>query len=214
MEWRLHCLGALIVSVRLSTARTLTLDPARMQVLPPHDPHPTGLLLLLKLADVKRFILAAICAAVIAGCGTVRLEVSPSAVPHYPVAQKTDVNGVLTWAILPPSYNPRLPTPRVIYNHGYGQTIASIAADAPQSPFVMSLVAAGFVVVASEYRDLACWGNSQCVEECESDALEIAAEPLVETLCDRREHGRHRHLECDRSRYSQASGCCRNLACL
>jgi alpha-beta hydrolase superfamily lysophospholipase len=55
--------------------------------------------------------------------------------------------------------------PWIIYNHGYGQTISSIVANAPQSHFVESLAGAGFVVVASDYRDLACWGNTKCSED-------------------------------------------------
>ena len=75
------------------------------------------------------------------------------------------MNGVSTWAILPESYNAQNASPWVIYDHGVGQTINSITADFPQSDFVQSLATAGFVVIASEYRNLACWGNIECVED-------------------------------------------------
>jgi alpha-beta hydrolase superfamily lysophospholipase len=114
---------------------------------------------------VKRFFLLALCIALIAGCASLHVEVSPTPAVQYPLLQKTDVNGVSTWAILPPSYNPQNATPWIVYNHGYGQTIASIVADPPQNSFVESLAAAGFVIVASDYRNLACWGNLNCVED-------------------------------------------------
>jgi len=114
---------------------------------------------------VKSLLLIAAFAPFTIGCASVRLGISSSPFPHFPLTQKLDANGVPTWAILPPSYNPQVATPWIIYNHGFGQTIDSIAADVPQSRFIMSLAEAGFVVVASDYRNLACWGNSQCAED-------------------------------------------------
>lgn len=98
------------------------------------------------------------------GCAHVTLpERAPSTTS--PVIKEVDAQGVLTWAIVPQSYDARRAAPWIIYDHGFGQTIESIAADDPQRAFVQSLAAAGFVVVASEYRDLACWGNEACAED-------------------------------------------------
>jgi acetyl esterase/lipase len=114
---------------------------------------------------VRNLVLLALVAALITGCATVHVVESSASIPLNSLLQEADANGVSTWAILPPSYNSKIPAPWIIYNHGSGQTIASIAANAPQSLFVQSLASAGFVVVASEYRNLACWGNEQCAED-------------------------------------------------
>ena len=84
---------------------------------------------------------------------------------EYRILHQNDANGVSTWAILPPSYNAQIPNPWIIYDHGLGQSIASIATSPPQAPFVQSLAAAGYVVIASQYRNLACWGNMECAED-------------------------------------------------
>ena len=99
------------------------------------------------------------------GCG-VELNVEPAPV-HSPILQRTDLNGVSTWAIVPDSYSydKSKAYPWIIYDHGFGQTINSITANPPQSSFVQSLVTAGYVVIASEYRNLACWGDMQCAED-------------------------------------------------
>jgi pimeloyl-ACP methyl ester carboxylesterase len=87
--------------------------------------------------------------------------------------------------MVPNSYNPTKASPWIIYNHGFGQTIDSIAADSPQSTFVQSLAGAGYVVIASEYRNLGCWGNTECVEDVANlqvlwhSLLNLAPQPYV-----------------------------------
>jgi alpha-beta hydrolase superfamily lysophospholipase len=99
--------------------------------------------------------------------------------------QKSDANGVSTWAILPPSYNPQSPSPWIIYDHGFGQSIGSIAANPPQSAFVQSLATSGFVVIASEYRNLTCWGNMECADDIANlqtvwhSQLNLSPQPFV-----------------------------------
>jgi pimeloyl-ACP methyl ester carboxylesterase len=112
---------------------------------------------------LKKYVFLILCAAFMAGCASVHLNISP--VSQNQTVEESDANGVATWAILPPSYNPQIANPWIIYNHGIGQSIASVAASPPQSNFVHSLTTAGFVVIASNYRDLACWGNQECVED-------------------------------------------------
>jgi hypothetical protein len=104
-----------------------------------------------------------ICALTV-GCG-VELNVEPASPVHSPILQHTDVNGVSTWAVVPDSYDASKAYPWIIYDHGFGQTISSITIYPPQSNFVQSLVTAGYVVIASEYRNLACWGDMQCAED-------------------------------------------------
>ena len=108
----------------------------------------------------KTFLLLALCAGLIIGCARYELRNS-----NVSILRQTDVNGVLTWAVLPASYKSQNPTPWIIYNHGWGQTISSILADDPQGGFVRSLAAAGFVVIASEYRNQSCWGDQECAED-------------------------------------------------
>jgi alpha-beta hydrolase superfamily lysophospholipase len=105
------------------------------------------------------------CIALTSGCARVYLTAAPTPVSHNLILRGNDVNGVSTWAILPESYNAQTATPWVIFDHGFGETINSIAADPPESTFVQSLATAGFVVIASEYRNIACWGNMECVED-------------------------------------------------
>jgi hypothetical protein len=100
-------------------------------------------------------------AALTTGCANVYF----APVAQNPMLQASDANGVPTWAILPPTYNPHNPNPWIIYDHGIGQSIASIPVSLPQGPFVQSLAAAGFVVIASQYRNLACWGNQECIDD-------------------------------------------------
>ncbi len=114
-------------------------------------------------AALKKCLFLALCAALMAGCASVHLNISP--VSQNQTLEGSDANGVATWAILPPSYNPQIANPWIIYSHGIGQSIASVATSPPQSNFVHSLTMAGFVVIASNYRNLACWGNQECVED-------------------------------------------------
>jgi alpha-beta hydrolase superfamily lysophospholipase len=109
--------------------------------------------------------LLALCIVLTTGCARVYLTVAPTSISSDHILRKNDVNGVSTWAILPESYNAQKANPWIIYNHGLGQTINSITADFPQSAFVQSLATAGFVVIASEYRNAACWGNMDCVDD-------------------------------------------------
>lgn len=108
----------------------------------------------------KTSLLLALCAALSIGCARYELRNSNGS-----ILRQTDINGVLTWAVVPASYRSQNPTPWIIYNHGLGQTISSILADDPQGGFVRSLAAAGFVVIASDYRNLSCWGDQQCAED-------------------------------------------------
>lgn len=131
----------------------------------------------------RPWILLWLCA--LAGCARVTLTVRQPAGGNNPIVQGTDINGVLTWAIVPATYNPQKATPWIIYDHGFGQTIGSIAADPPQSDFVQALASAGFVVVASQYRNLACWGDRECVEDIANlqilwrSRLNLAARPFA-----------------------------------
>ena len=99
--------------------------------------------------------------------------------------EKNDANGVFTWAMVPSTYSARKANAWVIYDHGFGQTIESILLNNPQRDFVRTLVAAGFVVVASEYRDLACWGNQGCAGDIANlqslwhSQLNLAPKPFV-----------------------------------
>ena len=120
-----------------------------------------------------------------AGCARVHLSLASATQMQNRILQASDVNGVAAWAILPPSYNPRVPSPWIIYNHGFGQTIGSILTDPTHSLFVQSLATAGFVVVASEYRNLACWGNMQCLDDIDNlqtlwrAQLSLSPQPFV-----------------------------------
>jgi acetyl esterase/lipase len=114
---------------------------------------------------LKHCFLIVLSAFLIIGCAQVHLTVSSTSIAHTHLLQQNDSNGVSTWAIVPDSYNSQNPTPWIIYNHGFGQTISSIASNPPQANFVQSLAAAGFVVIASEYRNLTCWGNMECADD-------------------------------------------------
>jgi alpha-beta hydrolase superfamily lysophospholipase len=134
---------------------------------------------------LKKCVFLLLCAALTVGCAKLYLTVSPSSIPPNQILQESDANGVSTWAVLPPSYNPQRVSPWIIYDHGFGQTISSITANPPQSAFVQSLAAAGFVVVASEYRNLACWGDLECIEDIANlqalwhSHLKLAPQPFV-----------------------------------
>ena len=76
------------------------------------------------------------------------------------------------------------PSCLIIYNHGFGQTITSIAGNSPQSSFVQSLANAGYVVIASQYRNLACWGDRECARIIEladplAFVLNLTPQPFV-----------------------------------
>lgn len=101
------------------------------------------------------------------------------------ILKRADANGVSTWAIVPGSYDPAKPTPWIIYDHGFGQTINSITANPPQSTFVQTLVKAGYAVIASEYRNPTCWGSMECAEDIANlqtlwhSLLNLTAQPYV-----------------------------------
>jgi hypothetical protein len=125
-----------------------------------------------------------ICAGLTVGCGN-DLKVEPAPPVRSTTLQRSDVNGVATWAIVPDSYDPSKPSPWIIYNHLFGQTITSITENPPQSSFVQSLANAGYVVIASEYRNLACWGDTECAEDIANlqilwrSLLNLAPQPYV-----------------------------------
>ena len=118
------------------------------------------------------------------GCG-VNSKFEPTSPVRSTILQHTDANGVPTWAIVPDSYDASKASPWIIYNHGFGQTISSITANPPQSSFVQTLAAAGYVVIASEYRNLACWGTMECAEDIANlqilwrSLLNLAPQPYV-----------------------------------
>jgi alpha-beta hydrolase superfamily lysophospholipase len=134
---------------------------------------------------LKKCVFLVLCAILTAGCSKLNLTVSLDPIPQNQILQGNDANGVPTWAVLPPSYNPQNSYPWIIYDHGFGQTINSITAAPPQNGFVQSLAGAGFVVVASEYRNLACWGNWECAEDIANlqalwhSRLKLSPQPFV-----------------------------------
>jgi hypothetical protein len=110
---------------------------------------------------VKSNFVLALCTLLLLGCA--KFDVLS---PPNPILKQTDANGVSTMAIIPASYDPEKASPWVIYDHGFGQTIeAIITTNPPRQAFMQSLADEGFVVVASEYRNLDCWGNLDCVED-------------------------------------------------
>ena len=90
----------------------------------------------LNLAISRKYVLLVPAIALAVGCARVNLTIEPTSGAHNPVVKQNDANGVSTWAILPASYNPQIATPWIIYNHGFGQTISSIAENPPQNGFV------------------------------------------------------------------------------
>lgn len=134
---------------------------------------------------MKKCVFLVLCAILTAGCAKLNLNVSFDSIPQNQILQGNDANGVPTWAVLPPSYKPENSYPWIIYDHGFGQTIYSITAHPPQNGFVQALAAAGFVVVASEYRNLACWGNWECAEDIANlqalwrSRLKLSPQPFV-----------------------------------
>ena len=123
------------------------------------------------------------CIALISGCGTVYHSAGP--IPSASILRATDANGVSTWAVLPTSYSPTAQSPWIIYNHGFGQEIETIFTNASQSFFIHDLVQAGFIVVATDYRNLACWGDAECAEDLANlqtlwrSKLNLAPQPFV-----------------------------------
>ena len=117
--------------------------------------------------------------------GKVERKVEPALAVGSTILQYADANGVPTLAILPGSYDASKPFPWIIYDHGFGQTINAITAQPPQSTYVQALVAAGYVVIASEYRELDCWGDMECAEDIANlqtlwhSLLNLAPQPFV-----------------------------------
>src|SRR5215469_3262180 len=120
-----------------------------------------------------------------AGCARLHLSLAPTSNTPNRILQANDTNGVFTWAILPTTYNPQTANPWIIYNHGAGQTINSILSDPVHNLSVQSLAAAGFVVIASEYRSVTCWGNTECTTDIANlqslwrDQLNLSSQPFV-----------------------------------
>ena len=83
----------------------------------------------------------------------------------FPVVQLSDANGVETYGIIPLSYRPDVPSRWVLYNHGLGQSGRDISTNPHDSRLVNALVKAGYVVIASDYKNQSCWGNAQCVRD-------------------------------------------------
>src|SRR4051794_20489795 len=81
------------------------------------------------------------------------------------VHQIKDANGVSTWASIPPFYRPDIEWPWVIYDHGYGQLGSHIYSDSNLGDLVKSLASAGYIVIASDYRNINCWGNADCDDD-------------------------------------------------
>jgi acetyl esterase/lipase len=94
------------------------------------------------------------------GCPYVQLGTSPG--------QLSDANGVETWGIVPPRYDPAAPSRWVLYDHGLGQAGLDISANPCDSTVVKALVQANYVVIASDYKIQNCWGNAQCVTDIAS----------------------------------------------
>jgi pimeloyl-ACP methyl ester carboxylesterase len=134
---------------------------------------------------LRKRVLLVLWAVLTAGCAKLHLTVSLDSIPQNQILQASDANDVPTWAVLPPSFNPQNSYPWIVYDHGFGQTINSITADLPQKAFIRSLSGAGFVVVASDYRNLACWGNSDCAEDIANlqalwhSRLKLSPQPFV-----------------------------------
>lgn len=132
---------------------------------------------------VKQRLLVWLLGMLLSGCGSVFYAGSPMS--GASILRQVDANGVSTWAVLPPSYDPRLASPWIIYNHGFGEDINWILTHAPESSLVQALVQAGFVVTATEYRNIDCWGNAECAEDIANlqalwrSKLSLAPQPFV-----------------------------------
>ena len=112
---------------------------------------------------LKKRLWALFYVALMSGCGTVHHNLSP--ISSASILRAADANGVSTWAVLPASYSPAAQSPWIIYNHGFGQEIETIFTNPSQSFFIHDLVQAGFIVIATDYRNLACWGDAECTED-------------------------------------------------
>jgi hypothetical protein len=102
------------------------------------------------------------------------------------VREIEDANGVRTWAVIPAAYAPGTRWPWVIYNHGYGQYGSDIyTGPGEPSSLVQSLVSAGYIVIATNYRNINCWGNAACGEDLVNltkvwgASLDLAPKPYV-----------------------------------
>src|SRR5215472_11855999 len=115
----------------------------------------------------NRTILILALSALTAGCGTSSPTVcliEPSAASISPV-QLSDSNGVETYGIVPPTYNPYVPSRWVLFNHGSGHTGLDISTNSCDATLVNALVQANYVVIASDYKIQNCWGNEQCLTD-------------------------------------------------
>jgi len=79
--------------------------------------------------------------------------------------QLSDANGVATYGIVPSAYTRDVQSRWVLSNHGSGQSGLAISTNPHDSCLVDTLVQAGYVVIASDYKIDNCWGNSQCVTD-------------------------------------------------
>jgi pimeloyl-ACP methyl ester carboxylesterase len=96
------------------------------------------------------------------GCGTNSRTVCPLQLGLSPL-ELNDANGVETYALIPPNYDPSVPSRWVLFDHGLGQTGLDISTNPCDSVVVEALLKANYVVIASDYKIQDCWGNAQCV---------------------------------------------------
>ncbi|KAA6463119.1 alpha/beta hydrolase [Acidobacteria bacterium AB60] len=134
---------------------------------------------------MRTIALSPFIAILVIGCVSVHRTSPYDPVVNFRIVYANDANGVQTFAILPSTYDSGTPNRWVIYNHGFGQIIDQLVTYDPQSRFLQSLTAAGFVVLASDYRNLACWGNQECSEDMANLQvlwhlrLNLSAKPFV-----------------------------------
>jgi hypothetical protein len=84
--------------------------------------------------------------------------------PNIPtLVELLDANSTATWALIPASYRPGVPSRWVIFNHGYNESGQGITNEGGHQTLTNALVQAGYVVIASDYASSNCMGNHQCV---------------------------------------------------
>ena len=98
------------------------------------------------------------------GCGNTARTGCTAQLGLSPV-QLSDANGVETYGIVPPNYDPSVPSRWVLFDHGAGQTGLDISTNPCDSLLAKALVQANYVVIASNYKIQNCWGNAQCVTD-------------------------------------------------
>lgn len=116
---------------------------------------------------LNRVILVFALSALTVGCGSPSGTICPikSTESSFSPIQLSDSNGVQTYGIVPTTYDPSVPSPWVLFNHGRGQTGLDISTNFCDATLVNALVQANYVVIASDYKIQNCWGNAQCVTD-------------------------------------------------